>query len=171
MVQASGSRSRCSPNEPCTHSHFNRSIGCNLTAAFTDILPLTTLTPSLPPAPMPPLLLTLSLLAASKVKCWSPLISTHEVESKRNKVCLSSLSTVGNPGGLTWARHSSCKSSATHSHQCAPFPSVCTIPISVHSIFMCVNNMYGCQCLGFLTCAQMLMQADADVVHRVLRTL
>ena len=49
-------------------------------------------------------------------------------------------------GRLTWIRRSSCKSSATHSYQCVQY-----FHVSKHS--------YGCQCLGFLTSAQMLMRA------------
>ena len=53
-----------------------------------------------------------------------------------------SLSLMGNSGHLTWVWHSSCKSSATHS---------------------CVSKQwYGCLCLGFLTCEQMLMHV---IVH------
>ena len=54
-----------------------------------------------------------------------------------------SLSLVENWGNLTWVRHSCCKSSATHSHQCVQY--------------FCVSKQwYHCQCCGFLTCAQMM---------------
>ena len=59
-----------------------------------------------------------------------------------------SLTTVGNSGCLTWARHSSPKSSATHSYLCVQH-----FPVS--------KQRYGCQRLGFVTCAQMLMHATA----------
>ena len=55
---------------------------------------------------------------------------------------------VGNSGHLTWVRHSSRKSSATHSYQCVQYFSVS-------------RQWYSCQCLGFLTCTQMLMHAVA----------
>ena len=60
----------------------------------------------------------------------------------------SSLSLAGNSGHLTWARHSSRKSSATHSYQCVQY-------------FRVSRQWYGCQCLGFLTCAQKSMNAIA----------
>ena len=59
-----------------------------------------------------------------------------------------SLTTVGNSGCLTWVRHSSPKSSATHSYLCVQH-----FPVS--------KQRYGCQRLGFVTCAQMLMHATA----------
>ena len=56
------------------------------------------------------------------------------------------MSHAGNSGHLTRVRHRSRKSSATHSYQCVQY--------------LCVSKQwYGCQCLGFLTCAQMLMHA------------
>ena len=62
-----------------------------------------------------------------------------------------SLSLAGNSGGLTRVRHSSRKSSTTHSYQC-----VQCFPVS--------RQWYGCQCMRFLTtCAQMLRHA---IVHR-----
>ena len=57
-----------------------------------------------------------------------------------------SLSLAGNSCRLNWVRHSSRKSSATHSCQCVQH-------------FHLSKLWYGCQCLGFLTCAQMLMHA------------
>ena len=61
---------------------------------------------------------------------------------------LNSLSLAGNSGGLTWVRHSSRKSSATHWYQCVQY--------------FCVSKQwYGRQCLRFLTCVQMLMHAIA----------
>ena len=61
-----------------------------------------------------------------------------------------SLPLAGNSGRLTWVRHNSCKSSATHSYQCVQY--------------FCVSEQwYVCQCLGFLTCTQMLMHA---ITHR-----
>ena len=35
------------------------------------------------------------------------------------------------------------------------------IPNSARGILVCPNKKYGCQCLGALTCAQMLMHAIA----------
>ena len=58
---------------------------------------------------------------------------------------------MGNLSHLTRVRHNSCKSSTTHSCQC-----VRCFPVS--------KQWYGCQCLGFLTCAQMLMCATACVL-------
>ena len=49
---------------------------------------------------------------------------------------------------LTWVRHSSCKSSATLFYQGVQY-------------FRVSRHWYGCQCLGFLTCTQMLMHAIA----------
>ena len=60
----------------------------------------------------------------------------------------SSLSLAGNSGHLTWVRHSSRKSSATHSYQCVQY-----FPVS--------KQWYGCQCWGFLTCTRMSMHATA----------
>ena len=59
-----------------------------------------------------------------------------------------SLSFAVNSGRLAWVRHSSRKSSATHSYQRVQY-----FPVS--------KRWYGCQCLGFLTSAQMLMHAIA----------
>ena len=57
---------------------------------------------------------------------------------------LLSLSLAGNSGRLTWVRLQQPQ------EQCYPFLSVC-------AVFLCVQTMvYGCQCLGFSTCAQML---------------
>ena len=50
-----------------------------------------------------------------------------------------SLSLVKNWGNLTWVRHSSCKSSTTHSHQCVQY-------------FGVSEQWYSCRCCGFLTC-------------------
>ena len=61
---------------------------------------------------------------------------------------LNSLSLAGNSGRLTWVRHSSRKSSATHSYQCV-------------QNFCVSKQWHGCQCLGFLTCAQTLMHVIA----------
>ena len=60
-----------------------------------------------------------------------------------------SLSLAENLGRLTWVRHGSRKSSATHSYQ------------SVQH-FRVSKQRYGCQCWGFLRCAQMLMHAIAQ---------
>ena len=57
------------------------------------------------------------------------------------------LSLAGNSGRLTRVRHSSRKSSATHSYQCVQYFRVSK------------RRPYGCQCSGFLTCAQMLLNA------------
>ena len=51
-----------------------------------------------------------------------------------------------NSGRLTWVRQSSRESSATHSCLCRQSGGFCVS-----------KKWYGCQCLGFLTCAQMLM--------------
>ena len=60
-------------------------------------------------------------------------------------------SLAGNSDRLTWVRHSSRKSSATNSYQ--------------YAVFSCILTMvYGCRCLGFLTCAQLLMHAMAHGV-------
>ena len=60
-----------------------------------------------------------------------------------------SLSVAGNPGRLTWVKDSKPYS----------FLSVC-------AVFLCVSpntdmTIFGCQCSGCLTCAQMLMHAIA----------
>ena len=69
-----------------------------------------------------------------------------------------SLSAVGNSGGLTCIRHSSCKkSSATHSYQCVRY-----FPVS--------RQCYGCHCLGLLTCAQMLKHANAPGIVQTPRS-
>ena len=57
-----------------------------------------------------------------------------------------SLSLAWKLGHHTWVRRSSHKSSATHSCQC-----VKNFPVS--------KQWYGCQCLGLLMCAQMLIHA------------
>ena len=59
-----------------------------------------------------------------------------------------SLSVVRNLSHLTQGRHSSRKSSATHSYRCVRY-----FPVS--------TQCYGCQCLGFSMCTQMLMHAIA----------
>ena len=61
-----------------------------------------------------------------------------------------SLSLAGNWGCLTWVRHSSSKMSATHSSKCVQY-------------FRVSKQWYGCQCLGLLTWAQMLVHA---IAHR-----
>ena len=53
-----------------------------------------------------------------------------------------------NSGRLTWVRNSSRKSSATYFYQCVQY-------------FRVSKQWYGCKCLGFLTCVQMLMCAIA----------
>ena len=58
------------------------------------------------------------------------------------------LSLAVNLGCLSGVRHSSCKTSATHSYQCVQY-------------FRVTKQLYGCQCLGFLMCTQMLMHAIA----------
>ena len=70
-----------------------------------------------------------------------------------------SLSAVGNSGRLTCIRHSSCKkSSATHSYQWVRY-----FPVS--------RQCYGCHCLGFLTCAQMLNHANAPGIVQTPRSV
>ena len=59
-----------------------------------------------------------------------------------------SSSLAGISSQLTRVRYRGRQSSATHSYQC-----VQCFPVSKHC--------YGCQCLGFLTCAQLLMYATA----------
>ena len=66
------------------------------------------------------------------------------------QVFISSLFLVGNLDHLNWIRHSSRKSSPKHSYQCVQY-------------FRVSEQGYGCRCLGFLTCAQMLMHA---IAHR-----
>ena len=63
---------------------------------------------------------------------------------------VTSLSLAGNSGHLTWVRYSGHKSSATHSCQCVQY-------------FRVSKQWYGCQCLGFLTRAQMFLHA---IAHR-----
>jgi len=58
------------------------------------------------------------------------------------------LSLEGTSGGLTWVRHHSRDSSATHSCQRVRY-----LPVS--------KQWYGYQCFGFSTCAQTLMPAVA----------
>ena len=55
---------------------------------------------------------------------------------------------ANNSGRLSCAKHSSRKSSATHSYQCM-------------QCFPVFNGRYSCQCWGFLKCARMLMHATA----------
>ena len=55
---------------------------------------------------------------------------------------------AGNSGRLTWVKHSSRRSSATHSCQCLPY-------------FHVSKQCCCCQRLGILTCAQTLMHAIA----------
>ena len=62
--------------------------------------------------------------------------------------CCTSLPLAGNLGRLTWIRHSSHRSSTIHSYRCAQY-----FPVS--------KQWYGCQCLGFLMCTQMLMHVIA----------
>ena len=59
-----------------------------------------------------------------------------------------SLSLAEKSARLTWVRHSSRKSSATHSCQCVQY-------------FRGSKLQYGCQSLGFLTCAQKLIHVIA----------
>ena len=63
---------------------------------------------------------------------------------------ITSLFLARNLGHLTWVRHSSCKSSATHSCHCVQY--------------FCVSELWqGCQCLAFLTCTPILTHA---IAHR-----
>ena len=62
----------------------------------------------------------------------------------------SPLSLVRNSGQLTWVQNSSSKCSTTHSYLCVQY-------------FHVSKQRYGCQCLGFLTCTQMLMHT---IAHR-----
>ena len=59
-----------------------------------------------------------------------------------------SSSFLGSSGHLTWVRHSSHKTSATHSCQCAQY-------------FLVSKQWHDCQCLGYLTYVQMLTPAIA----------
>ena len=64
------------------------------------------------------------------------------------QVFISSLFLVGNLDHLNWMRHSSCKSSATH--------------FCLYMQYFCGSEQgYGCQCLEFLMCAQIVMHAIA----------
>ena len=56
---------------------------------------------------------------------------------------------TGNSGHLTWVRHSSRKTSASHSYLCVQY-------------FRVSEQLYDCQCLGLLTCADMLIHAIAQ---------
>ena len=67
------------------------------------------------------------------------------------------MSLAGNSGLLTRVRHSSRKSSATYSYSV-----VC-------AVFSLSKQWYGCQCLGSLTCAQILIDAR-DCTRRLYRT-
>ena len=60
----------------------------------------------------------------------------------------SSLFLAGNSGRVTWVRHSSRTSSATHSYECEQY-------VRLH------KQCYGCMCLAFLTCAETLRDATA----------
>ena len=63
---------------------------------------------------------------------------------------ITSLLLARNLGHLTWVRHSSRKSSVTHSYQCVQF--------------FCVSKLWqGCQCLAFLTRTLILTHA---ITHR-----
>ena len=86
------------------------------------------------------------------------------VHKQRNKTFFStSLSLAGNLCHHTWVRHSSRKSSATHSCQCLQY-----VPVS-EQWYACQclqyvpvsEQCYGCQCLRFSTCARMLVRATA----------
>ena len=74
---------------------------------------------------------------------------THVRTHARTYIYSTSLSLVGNSGGLTWVRHNSRKSSATHSYQC------------VYRIFVCPNNGMAARVWDFLTSAQMLTHVTA----------
>ena len=86
---------------------------------------------------------------------------------------ISSLSLVGSSGHLTRVSHSSHKSSATHSYP-PPIPirhpflsAICYPFLSATHSYQCVQyfhvskQLYDCQSVGFLTCAQMLMHGIA----------
>ena len=60
----------------------------------------------------------------------------------------SSLSHAGNSGHLSWMRLQ------LHQEQRYPLLPLC-------AVFLSVRQWHGCQCLGYLTCAQMLMHAIA----------
>ena len=60
---------------------------------------------------------------------------------------------TGKLGRLTWVRHSSPRSNTTYSYQCVQY-------------FRVSKQWYGCTCLGFLTCAQLLLHA---IAHGILR--
>ena len=59
-----------------------------------------------------------------------------------------SLSHAGNSGHLSWVRLQLLQ------EQRYPL-------LPVHAVFLCVRQWHGCQRLGYLTCAQMLMHAIA----------
>ena len=91
---------------------------------------------------------TVQTLTPPNRKSFIPILQTS---LKRIKAFFflffsSSWSSVGNSGSLTWLRHSSRKSSATHSYQCEQY-------------FRVSRQWYGCQSLGSLTRAQVLMHA------------
>ena len=77
------------------------------------------------------------------ILCWPGFL--------KNKHFCISLSIVGNSHHLTWVRQQL-------QEQHCPF-------LSVFVVFSCVRTMvwYGCLCLGFVTCAQMLRHA---IMHR-----
>ena len=91
-----------------------------------------------------------------KIVCSTQVITMLDVTSKqkskkqKTKKSSTSVSLAGNSGCLSWVRHSSCKSSMTHSCQCVQY-------------FHVSRQLYGCQPLWFLTCAQVLMNV---VAHR-----
>ena len=68
-------------------------------------------------------------------KCDSKHVDLRQFKKKSTL-----LPPAGNLACLSWVRHSSHKGSATHSYQCVQY-------------FHVLKQWYGCQCLGFLTCA------------------
>ena len=66
---------------------------------------------------------------------WLQIVRTEEAPQATKS--------LGNSGGLSWVRHSSRESSATHCYQCVQY-------FRIMSTQWC-----GCLCWGFVTCAQM----------------
>ena len=101
-----------------------------------------------------------SLVGVVMINCSSNLTMGKWYRATRSRLVLlpplkqllyPSLSRAGNLGHLTWVRHSNCKSSATHSCHCEQHQ------------FHLSRQRYGCQCVGFVTCMQMLMHAIAHM--------
>ena len=97
--------------------------------------------------PDPPGLGFLSRWRQSPLLFWSAAHSSETPQTTQLVFFSAALSLVEILGHLTWVRHSSCKSSATHSHQCEQY-------------FHVSKQCYGNQCMGFLTRTQMLLHRE-----------